>query len=68
MRRYALNGFGDRVKLWATFNEPRYYTNSGYLIGNYPPGHQDIQETVTASYYMMLASAMAVGGVQDGRI
>ena len=58
--------FGDRVKLWATFNEPRYYTNSGYLIGNYPPGHQDIQETVTASYYMMLASAMAVEAFRTG--
>lgn len=70
--KVCFDRFGDRVKLWATFNEPRYYTNSGYLIGNYPPGHQDIQETVTASYYMMLASAMAVEvfrtGGYDGQI
>ena len=70
--KICFDRFGDRVKLWATFNEPRYYTNSGYLIGNYPPGHQDIQETVTASYYMMLASAMAVeafrAGGYDGQI
>ena len=70
--KICFDRFGDRVKLWATFNEPRYYTNSGYLLGNYPPGHQDIQETVTASYYMMLASAMAVeafrAGGYDGQI
>ena len=70
--KICFDRFGDRVKLWATFNEPRYYTNSGYLIGNYPPGHQDIQETVTASYYMILASAMAVeafrAGGYDGQI
>ena len=64
--KICFDRFGDRVKLWATFNEPRYYTNSGYLIGNYPPGHQDIQETVTASYYMMLASAMAVEAFRAG--
>lgn len=58
--------FGDRVRLWTTFNEPRYYTFSGYLIGNYPPGHQDLQETVTSSYYMMLASAMAVKEFRNG--
>lgn len=58
--------FGDRVRLWATFNEPRYYTFSGYLIGNYPPGHQDLEETVKASYYMMLASAMAVREFKAG--
>lgn len=58
--------FGDRVSLWTTFNEPRYYTFSGYLIGNYPPGHQNLQETVTASYFMMLASAMAVEKFKAG--
>lgn len=58
--------FGDRVSLWTTFNEPRYYTFSGYLIGNYPPGHQNLGETVRASYFMMLASAMAVKEFKAG--
>ena len=58
--RVCFDAFGDRVAHWTTFNEPRYYTFSGYLIGNYPPGHQNLQETVTSAYYMMLASAMAV--------
>lgn len=64
--RVCFDQFGDRVRLWTTFNEPRYYTFSGYLIGNYPPGHQDLQETVTSSYYMMLASAMAVKEFRAG--
>nr|AES93119.1 putative strictosidine beta-D-glucosidase [Camptotheca acuminata] len=30
--------FGDRVKNWATCNEPWTYTVSGYVLGNFPPG------------------------------
>lgn len=58
--------FGDRVKLWTTFNEPRYFSFSGYLIGNYPPGHQNLQETVDSSYHIMLASAMTVKAFREG--
>lgn len=29
---------GDRVKLWATFNEPNVVAKYGYLMGTYPPG------------------------------
>lgn len=65
--RVCFDAFGDRVSYWTTFNEPRYYTFSGYLIGNYPPGHQNLQETVTSSYYMMLASAMAVREFKLGK-
>lgn len=64
--RVCFDAFGDRVFHWATFNEPRYCIFSGYLIGNYPPGHQDLQETVTGSYYVMLASAMAVKEFREG--
>lgn len=31
--------FGDRVKLWATFNEPNIQVIFGYQTGQYPPGH-----------------------------
>ncbi len=64
--KVCFDAFGDRVKHWTTFNEPRYLTFSGYLIGNYPPGHQNIQETVKASYHVMLASAMAVREFRQG--
>ncbi|XP_078167091.1 beta-glucosidase 18-like [Carex rostrata] len=31
--------FGDRVKYWATFNEPNVMIKRGYLVGTYPPLH-----------------------------
>lgn len=52
--------YGGKVKYWTTFNEPRFYTLNGYRIGNYPPGLQDTQKLIEASYLMMLASARAV--------
>lgn len=64
--RVCFDAFGDRVAYWSTFNEPRYCIFSGYLIGNYPPGHRDLQETLTGSYYVMLASAMAVKAFREG--
>ncbi|HIY57218.1 MAG TPA: glycoside hydrolase family 1 protein [Candidatus Tetragenococcus pullicola] len=58
--RVLFDKFGDKVRLWATFNEPRYYVFSGYFIGNYPPAVHDAQKTAQASYYMMLANAKAI--------
>ncbi|KAF8702699.1 hypothetical protein HU200_032522 [Digitaria exilis] len=29
--------FGDRVKYWATFNEPNVVVRKGYMLGTYPP-------------------------------
>ena len=30
--------FGQRIRLWATFNEPTCFLVCGYLIGAHPPG------------------------------
>ncbi|KAL5990491.1 hypothetical protein ACLOJK_011393 [Asimina triloba] len=35
----CFKAFGDRVKYWATFNEPNYAVKSGYVDGTYPPAH-----------------------------
>ncbi|KAK1427313.1 hypothetical protein QVD17_15996 [Tagetes erecta] len=29
--------FGDRVKYWATLNEPYFYAKKGYALGTFPP-------------------------------
>ncbi len=53
--------FGDRVKLWVTQNEIRYYAHCCYLVGNYPPHHSlDFDSYARAIYHGMLASACAV--------
>ena len=58
--------FHDLVKDWVTFNEPKYFTASGYLIGNYPPGHNDPYEFILAAYNVMYASALGVRAFRKG--
>ncbi|KAL6903507.1 hypothetical protein ACP4OV_004320 [Aristida adscensionis] len=33
----CFHAFGDRVKYWATFNEPNVVARKGYMLGIYPP-------------------------------
>lgn len=40
---------GDRVGLWATFNEPAVYVMQGYVRGVYPPGKSGYFGVKTAS-------------------
>lgn len=58
--RILFNELGGMVKLWITFNEPRFFTYSGYLIGNYPPSYKNPQREINAAYNVMLANAMAI--------
>ena len=39
---------------------------SGYLIGNYPPGHQSPQETIQVAFNVMYASALAIQAFRNG--
>ncbi|CUH94993.1 6-phospho-beta-galactosidase [Propionispora sp. 2/2-37] len=59
--RYAkvcFDHFGDRVKKWATFNEPWAVAQNGYIIGNFPPSIQyDIPKAVQIMHNMMIAHA-----------
>ncbi len=33
---------GDHVRLWCTFNEPNVYATLGYVLGDFPPGRQNL--------------------------
>lgn len=70
--KVIFNEYGDKVKHWVTFNEPRFFTFSGYKIGNYPPAINNTGMYMKAAYNVMYASALAVREYKsrglDGRI
>ena len=50
----------DRVKLWATLNEPWVVTDGGYLHGALAPGHKSRFEAPIASHQLLRAHGKAV--------
>jgi len=50
----------DRVKLWATLNEPWVVTDGGYLHGALAPGHRNVYEAPIATHNLLRAHGMAV--------
>jgi len=50
----------DRVKRWATLNEPWVVSDGGYLHGALAPGHKNLFEAPIASHHMMRAHGAAV--------
>lgn len=50
----------DRVKLWATLNEPWVVTDGGYLHGALAPGHRNRFEAPIATHQLLRAHAEAV--------
>ena len=63
--------FGDRVKHWATFNEPNLMAKLAYFNGKYPPSHcskpfekcdsgNSSTEPYIAAHNMILAHAKTV--------
>ena len=50
----------DRVKMWATLNEPWVVTDGGYLHGALAPGHRNRFEAPIASHNLLRAHGAAV--------
>ncbi|GAA2944381.1 GH1 family beta-glucosidase [Streptomyces enissocaesilis] len=55
---------GDRVKLWATLNEPLCSAWIGHLEGKMAPGATDITAAVRASYHLLLGHGLATQAVR----
>lgn len=64
--KVCFEAFGDLVDLWVTFNEPRWFIFNGYLIGNYPPEHHEVDETIKGAFHVMYASSLAIRLFREG--
>ncbi|TMQ73789.1 MAG: beta-glucosidase [Candidatus Eisenbacteria bacterium] len=62
----AFRAYGDRVDLWATFNEPWMMSDAGYLKGLHAPGHRDPGEAVRAAHHLLCAHGAAVERFRAG--
>ena len=50
---------GDRVRYWATFNEPRIFITHGYMQGQDAPGLADEASGPQAAHHVLVAHGMA---------
>lgn len=58
--RILFERLDDRVKCWATLNEPWVVTDGGYLHGALAPGHSNLYEAPLATHNLMRAHGAAV--------
>jgi beta-glucosidase len=58
---------GDRVKKWATLNEPWCSAFLGHASGEHAPGRTDPAEAVLASHHLLLGHGLAAQALHGGR-
>ncbi len=58
--------FGDRVKLWSTFNEPSVVALSSYAHGAFPPYKNDLRSGLAAAHNVLLAHYGAIRRFREG--
>ena len=51
---------GDRVKRWATINEPFVVSHLGYITGEHAPGRRSLADGLDATHHVLLAHGLAV--------
>lgn len=62
---------GDRVRRWATLNEPWVVMDGGYVRGGLAPGHRNLFEGAIAAHHLLLAHARGVQAIRaetDGEV
>ena len=55
---------GDRVRVWAIFNEPYIFTSLGYLTGRHAPGRTNFDDFLRATHTVNLAQGDAFRAVK----
>ncbi len=63
--RVVASRLGDRVKRFATFNEPSVFTLFGYAFGWHPPAVDDAASHHAAIHHVNLAHGMAIDVLRD---
>ncbi|WP_371627255.1 GH1 family beta-glucosidase [Streptomyces sp. NBC_01116] len=61
---HVVERLGDRVKDWATLNEPLCSAWIGHLEGRMAPGLTDLTAAVRASYHLHLGHGLAVRAIR----
>ncbi|MFE3718771.1 GH1 family beta-glucosidase [Streptomyces cyaneofuscatus] len=61
---HVVERIGDRVKDWATLNEPLCSAWIGHLEGRMAPGLTDLTSAVRASYHLHLGHGLAVQAIR----
>ncbi len=59
--------YGDRVRHFATFNEPSVFTIFGYGFAWHPPGHKNRGELLRAIHHVNLAHGAGVDALRAAR-
>ncbi len=55
----VVSALRDTVKLWCTINEPNVYASLGYILGQFPPGVQDLRTASIVLRHMLQAHSAA---------
>jgi beta-glucosidase len=56
---------GDRVRHWATHNEPWCIATLGHEVGEHAPGHRDPAEALRVAHHVLLSHGMAVDVIRE---
>jgi beta-glucosidase len=65
--RVMFGALGDRVKMWATLNEPWVVVDAGYVHGVHAPGHRNWFEAPLATHNLLRAHGSAVQAFRADR-
>ncbi len=56
---------GDRVKSWATLNEPYVSASLGYRTGEHAPGRKSLTDSFAAAHHLLLAHGLTIPIIKE---